>query len=228
MPVIGMNAPVYSGLLTGALSVTKAGASAGFGYLNGSFPFSGGPAGPAPFGYLAEHVPGGGATPCSTRRPQVRPAAPPWCGNTTRGDASNSESASATVLSAAALVIMDAGYSAAALTAALAGPPVHLLIRLAPGSGEMENCSRTLTRRGIEGERRRVQPVEDDGAVQVRMHHVVTALGDDLAQPQRGAQLGITPHPDIANARAHGPDLLGHRAELYNVTTRSHAWCISG
>ena len=85
--------------LTGALSVTKAGASAEFGYLNGSFPFSGGPAGPAPFGYLAEHVPGGGATPCSTRRSQVRPAAPPWCGNTTRGDASNSESASATVLS---------------------------------------------------------------------------------------------------------------------------------
>jgi DDE superfamily endonuclease len=32
------------------------------------------------------------------------------------------------------LVIMDAGYSAAALTAALAGQPVHLLIRLASGS----------------------------------------------------------------------------------------------
>ena len=29
---------------------------------------------------------------------------------------------------------MDAGYSAAALTAALAGQPVHLLIRLASGS----------------------------------------------------------------------------------------------
>ena len=85
MPDIGMNAPVYSGLPTGALSVTKAGANAGFGYLNGSFPFSGGSAGPAPFGYLAEHVPGGGATPCSTRRSQVRPAAPPWCGNTTTG-----------------------------------------------------------------------------------------------------------------------------------------------
>ncbi|MGB6576415.1 MAG: hypothetical protein WBF34_00720 [Streptosporangiaceae bacterium] len=63
MPDIGMNAPVYSGLLSGALSVTKAGASAGFGYLNGSFPFSGGPAGAAPFGYLADPVPGGGATP---------------------------------------------------------------------------------------------------------------------------------------------------------------------
>ena len=35
---------------------------------------------------------------------------------------------------AAPLVIMDAGYSAAALTAALAGQPVHLLIRLAAGS----------------------------------------------------------------------------------------------
>ena len=34
----------------------------------------------------------------------------------------------------APLVIMDAGYSAAALTAALAGQPVHLLIRLACGS----------------------------------------------------------------------------------------------
>ena len=35
---------------------------------------------------------------------------------------------------AAPLVIMDAGFSAAALTAALAGQPVHLLIRLASGS----------------------------------------------------------------------------------------------
>jgi len=34
----------------------------------------------------------------------------------------------------APLVIMDAGYSAAALTAALAGQPVHLLIRLPSGS----------------------------------------------------------------------------------------------
>src|SRR5947199_3206777 len=34
----------------------------------------------------------------------------------------------------APLVIMDAGYSAVALTAALAGQPVHLLIRLASGS----------------------------------------------------------------------------------------------
>ena len=34
----------------------------------------------------------------------------------------------------APLVVMDAGYSAAALTAALAGQPVHLLIRLASGS----------------------------------------------------------------------------------------------
>jgi hypothetical protein len=63
MPGVGMNPPVYSGLLSGTVRVTTAGASAGFGYLNGSFPFSGGPAGPAPFGYLAEPVPGGGATP---------------------------------------------------------------------------------------------------------------------------------------------------------------------
>jgi hypothetical protein len=63
MTDIGMNAPVYSGLLSGAMSVTKAGARAGFGYLKGSFPFSEGPAGPAPFGYLAEPVPDGGATP---------------------------------------------------------------------------------------------------------------------------------------------------------------------
>ena len=34
----------------------------------------------------------------------------------------------------APLVILDAGYSAAALTAALAGQPVHLLIRLQSGS----------------------------------------------------------------------------------------------
>lgn len=63
MPAIGMNAPVYGGLLSGDMSVTKAGAGAGFGYLNSSFPFSGGPAGPAPFGYLSDPVPGGGATP---------------------------------------------------------------------------------------------------------------------------------------------------------------------
>ena len=53
-PELGMNLPVYGGLLRGAVSVTEAGASAGFGYLNGSFPFSGGAAGAAPFGYLAE------------------------------------------------------------------------------------------------------------------------------------------------------------------------------
>ena len=63
MPDIGMNAPVYSGPLSGTVSLTRAGASAGFGYLNGSFPFSGGPAGPAPFGYLADPIAGGGATP---------------------------------------------------------------------------------------------------------------------------------------------------------------------
>jgi len=54
--------PAYSGLLSGSVSVTAAGATAGFSYLNGSFPFSGGPAGQAPFGYLA-HPAAGGATP---------------------------------------------------------------------------------------------------------------------------------------------------------------------
>lgn len=65
-PNIGMNAPVYSGPLSGTVGVTSAGATAGFGYLNGTFPFSGGAAGPAPFGYLAQPVPGGGATPLLT------------------------------------------------------------------------------------------------------------------------------------------------------------------
>jgi hypothetical protein len=53
-PDLGMNPPVYSGPLSGTMSVTKAGSGAGFGYLNAKFPFSGGPAGPAPFGYLAQ------------------------------------------------------------------------------------------------------------------------------------------------------------------------------
>jgi hypothetical protein len=62
MPDLGMNAPVYSGPLSGSMSVTKAGSSAGFGYLNATFPFSGGPADAAPFGYLARPA-SGGATP---------------------------------------------------------------------------------------------------------------------------------------------------------------------
>ncbi len=65
MPDIGMKAPGYGGPLSGTVGVTKAGARAGFGYLNGSFPFSGGP-GQAPFGYLAQPVQGGGATPLLT------------------------------------------------------------------------------------------------------------------------------------------------------------------
>jgi hypothetical protein len=65
-PDTGMTSPpVYSGPLSGSVSVTPAGAAAGFGYLNGSFPFSGGPAGPPPFGYLAHPAPGG-ATPLLT------------------------------------------------------------------------------------------------------------------------------------------------------------------
>jgi hypothetical protein len=62
----GMSAPGYSGAITGPAGVTAAGAQAGFGYLNKSFPFSGGPAGAAPFGYLAAPAPGGGATPLVT------------------------------------------------------------------------------------------------------------------------------------------------------------------
>jgi hypothetical protein len=57
-----MNAPVYSGLLRGTAAVTNAGASAGFGYLDRSFSFSGWAAGPAPFGYLARPLPGSGTT----------------------------------------------------------------------------------------------------------------------------------------------------------------------
>ena len=41
-PDLGMNPPAYSGPLSGTVRVTSAGASAGFGYLNRSFPFSGG------------------------------------------------------------------------------------------------------------------------------------------------------------------------------------------
>lgn len=63
---LGMNEPVYSGLLSGSAGVTNAGAAAGFGYLKASFPFSGGAAGPPPFGYLAEPLPGSGATPLVT------------------------------------------------------------------------------------------------------------------------------------------------------------------
>ena len=58
MADVGMTAPVYSGPLNGTARVTKAGAKIGFGYLNSSFPFSGGIAGQAPFGYLADPLPG--------------------------------------------------------------------------------------------------------------------------------------------------------------------------
>jgi hypothetical protein len=68
MASLGMSSPpVYSGPLRGTGSVTKAGVRAGFGYLKAGFPFSGGAAGSiAPFGYLADPVPGGGATPLVT------------------------------------------------------------------------------------------------------------------------------------------------------------------
>ena len=66
-PGLGMSAPpAYGGLLSGPVFVTGAGAGAGFGYLRRSFPFAGGPAGPAPFGYLADPLPGGAATPLLT------------------------------------------------------------------------------------------------------------------------------------------------------------------
>jgi len=61
-PALGMSAPVYSGPLTGKVTVTAAGAAAGFGYLRGSFPFSGGSAGAALFGYLAQPQPGSDVT----------------------------------------------------------------------------------------------------------------------------------------------------------------------
>jgi hypothetical protein len=63
---VGMNPPAYSGMLSGRADVTKAGAAAGFGYLNRSFPFLWGPASVVPYGYLAEPLPGGGATPLVT------------------------------------------------------------------------------------------------------------------------------------------------------------------
>ena len=67
MANLGMSSPpAYSGPLSGTGSVTKAGVSAGFGYLKNGFPFSGGAAGIAPFGYLANPTPGGGATPLVT------------------------------------------------------------------------------------------------------------------------------------------------------------------
>jgi hypothetical protein len=68
-PALGMSSPpAYSGPLTADAGVTPAGARAGFGYLNGSFPFSGDPADLAPFGYLAQPLPGGGATPLVTAK----------------------------------------------------------------------------------------------------------------------------------------------------------------
>ena len=67
MANLGMSSPpAYSGPLNGTGSVTKAGVSAGFGYLRAGFPFSGGAAGIPPFGYLANPMPGGGATPLVT------------------------------------------------------------------------------------------------------------------------------------------------------------------
>jgi hypothetical protein len=67
MANLGMSSPpVYSGPLSGAGSVTSAGIKAGFGYLKQGFPNSGGISGPAPFGYLADPMPGSGATPLVT------------------------------------------------------------------------------------------------------------------------------------------------------------------
>jgi hypothetical protein len=65
-PDVGTSAPVFAGPLTGDVSVTRAGAKAGFGYLRGSVPFSGGPAGPAPYAYLARSLPGQQVTPLLT------------------------------------------------------------------------------------------------------------------------------------------------------------------
>jgi hypothetical protein len=67
MANLGMSSPpVYSGPLSGSGAVTGAGVKAGFGYLKQGFPFAGGAAGVAPFGYLADPMPGSGATPLVT------------------------------------------------------------------------------------------------------------------------------------------------------------------
>jgi hypothetical protein len=67
MANLGMSSPpVYSGPLSGSGAVTGAGVKAGFGYLKQGFPFAGGAAGIAPFGYLADPMPGRGATPLVT------------------------------------------------------------------------------------------------------------------------------------------------------------------
>jgi len=63
---LGMSTPVYSGLLRGTAGVTTAGAATGFGYLRTSFPFGRAQGGAPPFGYLAQPLPGSGATPLVT------------------------------------------------------------------------------------------------------------------------------------------------------------------
>src|SRR5215469_11653140 len=63
---MGMSTPVYSGLLRGTAGVTTAGAATGFGYLRTSFPFGRAQGGAPPFGYLAQPLPGSGATPLVT------------------------------------------------------------------------------------------------------------------------------------------------------------------
>ena len=81
------------------MTVTGAGARAGFGYLNGSFPFSGGAAGPAPFGYLAEPVTAAGATAVTPLLDAAVPhsaAAARWSGSSPARAPSSSASASAT------------------------------------------------------------------------------------------------------------------------------------
>jgi hypothetical protein len=65
-PDVGTSAPVFAGPLAGHVSVTRAGARAGFGYLRSSLPFSGGPAGRAPYAYLARPLPGQRVTPLLT------------------------------------------------------------------------------------------------------------------------------------------------------------------
>jgi hypothetical protein len=62
-PGVGTSGPVFSGPLTSNVSVTGAGARAGFGYLRRSLRFHGGPAGPAPYAYLARALPGRNVTP---------------------------------------------------------------------------------------------------------------------------------------------------------------------
>lgn len=89
----------------------------------------------------------------------------------------------------APLVVMDAGYSAAALTAALAGQPAHLLIRLASGS----DAAWILA-----------QPPAQIGA---GLHDRFVAMRDAglMASPAQPARMIADSSPATPPARSPGP-----------------------